>query len=109
MSFAGALIGLMLGHLIAELTGQWLWREHQLHLSGLTWLSGEFYLVVLSLGTGMMAALLQAIQAYRVDVSEVLSKGSYRESDCRVEYTGDSFGGAFWRFCFGAKQCQPLG
>ncbi len=75
LSFAGALIGLMLGHLIAELTGQWLWREHQLHLSGLTWLSGEFYLVVLSLGTGMMAALLPAIQAYRVDVSEVLSEG----------------------------------
>ncbi len=75
LSFAGALIGLVLGHLIAELTGQWLWREHQLHLSGLTWLPGEVYLIALSLGIGVMAGLLPAIQAYRVDVSEVLSKG----------------------------------
>ena len=60
---------------MAELTGIWLWREHQLQFSGMIWLAGEFWLLGLAFTIGLVAGLLPAIQAYRLDVSGVLAKG----------------------------------
>jgi len=75
LSLVGAVLGLVIGHSIAELTGIWLWREHQLNFSGMIWLAGEFWLLGLAFTIGLVAGLLPAIQAYRLDVSGVLAKG----------------------------------
>ena len=75
LSLMGALIGLILGHLTAELAGTWLWREHQLYLSGLTLLREELWLLGLSGVIGIVAGLFPAIRAYRIDVAGVLARG----------------------------------
>ncbi|MDP6951635.1 MAG: ABC transporter permease [Alphaproteobacteria bacterium] len=76
LALAGTLLGLLLGHGAAAAAGDWLWREHQLHLSGLEWVAGETWLVLLALLLGLVAAALPAITAYRIDVSQVLARGS---------------------------------
>lgn len=76
LAAVGALLGLALGHGVAAAAGDWLWREHQLHLSGLTWVAGEAWLVLLALVLGLVAAALPAFAAYRIDVSQVLARGS---------------------------------
>jgi putative ABC transport system permease protein len=76
LAAVGTLLGLALGHGVAAAAGDWLWREHQLHLSGLTWVAGEAWLVLLALVLGLVAAALPALAAYRIDVSQVLARGS---------------------------------
>jgi len=76
LASAGAVLGLVFGHGVAAAAGDWLWREHQLHLSGLTWVAGEAWLVALALALGLVAAALPAFAAYRIDVSQVLARGS---------------------------------
>lgn len=75
LAIAGAALGLVLGHAIAELAGAWLWREHQLYLSGLAWVPDEAWLAVMALVLGVVAALLPALQAYRIDISRLLARG----------------------------------
>jgi len=72
---AGAAIGLVLGHGVAQLAGGWLWREHQIALSGWTWVAGEGWLLAMAVSVGMIAALLPAWQAYRIDISQTLAQG----------------------------------
>ena len=70
---AGALLGILLGHAVAEAVGHFLPEGRNLGLSGLTWLPQEFYVLVLALLVGLVAALLPAIQAYRTDIAAVLA------------------------------------
>jgi putative ABC transport system permease protein len=69
----GALLGLVLGHGTAELLGQLLRAGQSLGLSGLVFLRGELYVVLLALAIGALAALLPALQAYRTDIAAVLA------------------------------------
>lgn len=75
LAAVGAALGLALGHGAAELAGGWLWREYQVRLDGLAWAPGEFALFAAAVGIGAAAALLPAIQAWRMDVSAVLARG----------------------------------
>lgn len=75
LALVGAGLGLLLGHATAELAGGWLWREHQISLSGLDWIVAEIWLIVMALALGLVAALLPAVQAYRIDISAVLARG----------------------------------
>ncbi|HEX9645869.1 MAG TPA: ABC transporter permease [Alphaproteobacteria bacterium] len=75
LAFAGGLLGLILGHAVAEVAGAWLWREHQIYLRGLAWDADEGWLAVMALLLGAVAALLPALQAYRIDISRVLARG----------------------------------
>lgn len=75
LALAGAALGLLLGHATAEIAGGWLWREHQIALSGLSWIAAETWLIVMALALGLLAALLPALQAYRIDISSVLARG----------------------------------
>jgi putative ABC transport system permease protein len=70
---AGALLGLLLGHAIAEVVGRVLAQGRDMGLTGLTWLPEEFYVLVLAMGVGLIAALLPAVQAYRTDIAAVLA------------------------------------
>jgi putative ABC transport system permease protein len=70
---AGALLGILLGHGVAEAVGRLLPGGRDMGLSGLIWLSEELYVLLLSLLVGLLAALLPAIQAYRTDIAAVLA------------------------------------
>jgi putative ABC transport system permease protein len=70
---AGALLGIALGHAVAEAVGRLLPEGRNMGLSGLTWLPQELYVLVLALLVGLVAALLPAIQAYRTDIAAVLA------------------------------------
>ena len=70
---AGALLGIVLGHLVAELAGRLLPEARNMGLGGFVWLPEELYAFLLALGVGLLAALLPAIQAYRTDIAAVLA------------------------------------
>lgn len=74
LAAAGAALGLVLGHGTAELAGVWLWSEHQIRLVGLAWVAEEGWLIVTAVVLGAVAALLPALQAYRIDISAVLAR-----------------------------------
>ncbi len=69
----GALLGLVLGHGVAELLGRLLRAGQSLGLSGLVFLTEELYVVLLALAIGVLAALLPALQAWRTDIAAVLA------------------------------------
>jgi putative ABC transport system permease protein len=69
----GALLGLVLGHSVAELLGRLLRAGQSLGLSGLVFLTEELYVVLLALAIGVLAALLPALQAWRTDIAAVLA------------------------------------
>jgi putative ABC transport system permease protein len=70
---AGALLGILLGHAVAEAVGRLLPEARSMGLSGLGWLPEELYVLVLALLVGLVAALLPALQAYRTDIAAVLA------------------------------------
>lgn len=70
---AGALLGIALGHAVAEAVGHFLAEGRNMGLSGLTWLPQELYVLILALLVGLVAALLPAIQAYRTDIAALLA------------------------------------
>ena len=69
----GALLGVLLGHGVAEAAGRLLAEGRNLGLTGLTWLPEELYVVLLALAVGLFSALLPAIQAYRTNIAQVLA------------------------------------
>jgi putative ABC transport system permease protein len=73
LAAGGALLGLLLGHGVAELLGRLLPQARDLGLSGLLWRAEELYLVLLALCVGVLAALIPAIQAYRTDIAATLA------------------------------------
>jgi putative ABC transport system permease protein len=70
---AGALLGILLGHAVAELAGRLVPEARSMALTGLTWLPQEIWVVTLTLGVGLLAALLPAVQAYRTDIAALLA------------------------------------
>jgi putative ABC transport system permease protein len=73
LATGGALLGLLLGHGVAELLGWLLPEARDVGLTGLLWRTEELYLVLLALGVGVLAALIPAIQAYRTDIAATLA------------------------------------
>jgi putative ABC transport system permease protein len=73
LAAGGALLGLLLGHGVAELLGRLLPEARDVGLTGLLWRTEELYLVLLALGVGVLAALIPAIQAYRTDIAATLA------------------------------------
>jgi putative ABC transport system permease protein len=74
LSLAGALAGLVLGHVFASAFGWWLAAEHQTGITGLAWRWEELWLVALAVAVGVLAALLPAWRAYRTDVARILAQ-----------------------------------
>jgi putative ABC transport system permease protein len=73
LAAGGAVLGLLLGHGVAELLGRLLPQARDMGLTGLIWRSEELYVVGLALGVGLLAALIPAIQAYRTDIAAALA------------------------------------
>ena len=69
----GSLAGVLLAHLGLHLIAQYQ-DSTQAKLSGTVFLIAELYILIVGFGIGMMASLIPAIQAYRSDISKILSK-----------------------------------
>ncbi|MDZ5647011.1 ABC transporter permease [Nitrospirillum sp. BR 11828] len=75
MGAAGTALGLVLGHGAVELAGRFVPQARDMGITGLQFPPTEPYLLILAAGLSVLAALVPAIQAYRTDVSAVLSRG----------------------------------
>jgi len=74
LALVGAAIGLVLGHLAAEVVGGMLSAEQQGAITGRTWRAEELWLVALAAGVGLVAGLVPAWRAYRTDISHTLAQ-----------------------------------
>ncbi len=73
LSIIGATIGIALGHGTLMLIGAYQ-DSDQAKISGLVFSNQEFLLVGLGLTIGLIASIIPAIQAYRSDISKIVSK-----------------------------------
>ncbi len=74
MSGTAAILGLLLGHGITELLGQFIPQARQMHISGALLLPQEALMVAMALLLGLLAALVPAWHAYRTDIATVLQR-----------------------------------
>jgi len=65
-------LGLLAAHGLAALMGEMLMNRHSLVITGSQWVPGEAWVPALAFGVAVVAALLPAISAYRVDVTQLL-------------------------------------
>lgn len=66
-------LGLALGHGLTSLLGWGLPADQAMGLTGALWVAEELWVPALALGVAVLAALLPAWQAYRLDVAELLN------------------------------------
>ena len=75
LALLGTLIGLALGHAFAAGLGWWLESRQQYPVTGLEFRAEELLVAGVAVAVGLLAALLPAWRAYRVDVSRTLAQG----------------------------------
>ncbi len=75
LSFMGFLIGIALSHLAMQSLAGYMTDAYRYSFSGWTWLPEEGWLLAGSLLIGFLAAVIPAINAYRINISRTLSKG----------------------------------
>ncbi|ATP55286.1 ABC transporter permease [Pedobacter ginsengisoli] len=73
LTLAGTIIGIALGHLALEFIGS-NQESSQARLTGFILLGDEAYLFAAGLAIGIFAAVIPAVQAYRSNISKILSK-----------------------------------
>jgi putative ABC transport system permease protein len=72
LTLAGTIIGMALGHIMLEVIGSYQDSE-QARLTGRVLLSDEIYLFAAGLAIGIFAAVIPAVQAYKSNISKILS------------------------------------
>jgi putative ABC transport system permease protein len=75
IALGGALLGLLAGHIAAELLGRSIDMFRRVDLTGWTWEASEFWLLLLAALVGLLASLIPAWQAYRTDIAKTLAEG----------------------------------
>jgi len=73
VTFIGACLGLLIGHVALEVIGTYQ-ESSQAKLTGLTAIPQEVYLIWIGLFIGALASLIPAMQIYKVDIAETLTK-----------------------------------
>ncbi len=73
ITVTGAIIGLVIGHVALSLIGHFQ-ESSQARLTGIYFVSDELYLIAAGLAIGVIASIIPAIQTYRVDIANTLSK-----------------------------------
>ncbi|MDQ2964077.1 MAG: ABC transporter permease [Pseudomonadota bacterium] len=74
LAAAGAILGVALGHALLAAIGAWLPAAASLASGAARLLPAEIGVVALALAAGILAALLPALRAYRLDVAATLAK-----------------------------------
>ncbi|GKS73368.1 ABC transporter permease [Acidovorax sp. SUPP950] len=67
-------LGLAAGHALAAVVGWMLQAQHAMPVTGALWLPEEWAVPGLAVAVAAVAALLPAVQAYRVDVADLLAR-----------------------------------
>ena len=75
VTFIGACLGLLIGHITLEVIGAYQ-ESSQAKLTGFTAIPQEVYLIWIGLFIGALASLIPAMQIYKVDIAETLTKNS---------------------------------
>lgn len=75
LAAAGLAIGLVLAHGLAAAIGTWLPAAASLSAGARTWQPEEWGVVALALGAGIIATMVPAWRAYRLDVAHTLADG----------------------------------
>jgi putative ABC transport system permease protein len=75
LAAAGAFLGIALGHALLAAIGAWLPAAASLAAGASRFLPDEIGVIALALAGGILAALLPAWRAYRLDVAATLAKG----------------------------------
>ncbi len=72
----GTALGILLGHVFAYAVQTWIEQTRHMKLNSVGFQGYELYVVLIAIGISVIAALLPAMMAYRINVARVLSKGS---------------------------------
>jgi putative ABC transport system permease protein len=76
LGFFGIVSGIILGHLFAYAAQIWLERARHVSLTTILWHPYEFWIIVVAVGISIIAALIPAFMAYKINVAQILAKGS---------------------------------
>lgn len=70
----GGILGIILGHGLMELLANSYEKSEEVGVTGLIFVNQEFYVLLISLGVGLIASLIPALNAYKTDISKVLAE-----------------------------------
>ena len=70
----GAVLGFFLGHGLIELLAKYYEKSQEVGITGYTFVNQEVWILLISVGVGILAALLPAVNAYKTDISKVLAQ-----------------------------------
>lgn len=73
LALLACVLGLLAAHALTALMGEMLMARHSLAITGWQWVPGEAWVPMLAFGVAVVAALLPALSAYRVDVTQLLN------------------------------------
>ena len=72
LAVTGAVLGLLLGHVLVEIASVWLAQTKHIHVTGMLYLPEENWLLAASAVIGVVAAVIPAIRVYRIDIFKTL-------------------------------------
>ena len=70
----GGLLGFVFGHVLIEFLAKYYEKSEEIGITGFTFVGEELLVLLVSVGVGVLAALIPAINAYQTDISKVLAK-----------------------------------
>lgn len=73
ITFLGSILGFVLGHVLVEVLASYYEKSEAVGISGWVFVNREWTVLALSLCVGIFSALIPALNAYRTDISKVLS------------------------------------
>lgn len=74
LAFFGFLVGLIISHVGMEVLASYAKSSYRYSFTGKTFLNAEWWILLASLAIGFVAAIIPAIQAYKTDIHNTLSK-----------------------------------
>lgn len=74
ITLLGGLFGFVLGHALVEILAGYYEKSEEVGITGLVFVNQELIVLLLSIGIGVLSALLPAFSAYRTDISKVLAQ-----------------------------------
>ena len=74
ITFLGGILGFVFGHGLVEILAGYYEKSEEVGISGMVFINQEWIVLLISLGVGILSALLPAMNAYRTDISKVLAQ-----------------------------------